>query len=182
MCDLRPARSIASQRLRRYGRCWRRDEAGSALPFVLLIGAALLSVAAWSLSVGIGSRSAATHQMHSKSAFFCAQRGLERARPIIVASQPEWNKVLSGTAVAWHPITGFCPGAGGYSYRVTIRDNADDADQASDSDRRIIADAEAVRGTEVAARLSALIEMPSQDVAPDYSAQSGLGAQKMNNR
>jgi Tfp pilus assembly protein PilX len=157
-----------------------RSEHGGALVFVLLIATALLFIAGSSLQTGLRTRRFATQQMHAKQAFFCAETALDRGRAVVGANRDTWNTVLGGGGVGWHPVVGQCPGAPAtYTYSVTIRDNLDDADQASDSDGLIIIDAETLQGTTPIATVSAVMQAAQQVVFDDsYNEQYLAGATK----
>ncbi|MBW2736614.1 MAG: hypothetical protein JRH20_29855 [Deltaproteobacteria bacterium] len=157
-----------------------RSEHGGALPFVLIIGASLMFVAAYSLTVGVSTRRAAGSHLQRKSAFFCAERGLQAAKRTLIVNKRDWDAILANPSAAfstWYPVTNTCLGAGGYSYRVTIRDNLDDAIQTTDIDGAIILDSVAFKAAPFTpmASLSNLIET-NMDVIMSGHAQEG-GAQ-----
>jgi hypothetical protein len=65
----------------------------------------------------------------SRTSFYCAEAGLNAARPIIGANVGQWNTILSGgTPTFTYPITGSVQnGVGqGNDYIVTIVDNVDE--------------------------------------------------------
>ena len=116
----------------------RGNEAGSALVFALIAMTAALAIGASAMYVALGSRRIANRSFHSKSAFFCAELALERARPIIKANWADRNTALvTTTPPAWYtapPLANpsgtppgiLCPGPGGYYYVVTIEDDVDE--------------------------------------------------------
>ncbi|MBW2735074.1 MAG: hypothetical protein JRH20_22055 [Deltaproteobacteria bacterium] len=154
-----------------------RSERGGAMPFVLVIGASLMFVAAYSLTVGVSTRRAAGGHLQRKSAFFCAEMGLQAAKNTIIANRATWDTILTTptTVLPWYPVVGTCAGgAGGYSYSVTIRDNLDDANQGTDSDGSIILDSVAFNGSGAPmASLSNLISAQINRMMSGHAQEGG---------
>lgn len=109
---------------------FKRNEHGGAMPFVLVVGASLLFVAAYSMNVGINSRRAAASDLQHRAAAMCAENALATARHTATVNKADWDNVLQGLASAggWHPVRESCYGTGGSFYaEVRMRDNNDAA-------------------------------------------------------
>lgn len=157
-------------------------EAGGALVFVMVLAASFLFIAGLSITVGLHSRRSSAQRLHGKAAQFCAELALERARPVVAANKGSWDAVLAGGTGGWHPVIGACPGTGGYTYSVTIRDNADDSDQQSDKDSIVIVDAVALHGGVPVAQVTGVVQEGGTDLLSDYKHQAGEGARKTGNK
>ncbi len=162
-----------------------QGELGGALLFVLIISASVLFVAGAAVYGSIQGRKSSTQRVHAERAFYCAETALERARSVVTANIAQWDLVLAGNKVAWYPVTGTCPGTGGYTFSVTMRDNADEFTPAvnnpqSDNDLTVIMDAEAQRGGIGLARVSGIVFAASA-YARDYKNQDRLGSRKTGN-
>jgi Tfp pilus assembly protein PilX len=116
-----------------------------AMVLVITILAALLGIAAVGLSLQLNSTKSTTLIKDKRSALFCAEAGLAKARAVLVQNRNTWNDVLDGTGAPWYStvdplgITGDANGdlADG-DYTVTIRDDGDDTDPTTDTNNTII--------------------------------------------
>jgi len=164
------------------GRIPKDNEQGGALIFVMVIAAVMLFIAGMTISVAVQTRRSAARRLHGKAAFFCAELALERARPLIAANETSWGTALAaGGFASWLPADD-CPGTGGYTYQVTIRDNADDTDQTTDADSTIIVDAQVQQAGVAVASISGVVQTGGTTIMAGYTTQAGQGAQKAGNK
>jgi hypothetical protein len=122
-----------------------RGQRGSIMVIVMTILAALLAGGAIALYLQLSSTRAAGSIRESRSALYCAEAGLQAARPLIGANYAEWVNILDGdpdTDPSWYPVRGDLDGDGVNDYEVRIRDNDDempplDNDPTRDNDLRV---------------------------------------------
>ena len=74
----------------------------------------------------------------NRSGFYCAEAGLNAARPFFAANAASWTSMLHN-AFAGYPVVGDVDGLAGNDYQVTLEDNHDEApasvnDPLTDSD------------------------------------------------
>ena len=162
-------------------------EEGGAIVFVLVIATVALFVAAMSVSTGLGSRRASANAMHARAAFFCAEAALAEGRVVVAQNIDNIDSALADPPVSlpWYPVTGACSGTGAssYTYRVTVHDNADDADPETDLDGQVILNAEVLHAGDPVARVSGIMTATSssQKMLGDYAKQDRSGAFNVGN-
>jgi hypothetical protein len=176
-----------------------RRQQGGALVFVLIAMAALLFVAVLSTQIGISDRRSTIRAAHAKNAFACAETALERGRVVVAANWFSRNCALQEPtpSCTWLPIEGDCPGPGGYTYNVEVRDNVDefagDAGVAPDGgfnnpqrddDETVILDAVVLQGTTPVLQTNALMNaLPGTGPNMwDYDDQDRLGGRKLGHK
>jgi len=157
------------------------EESGMAMVLVITILAALLGIAAVGLSLQLNSTKSTTLIKESREALFCAEAGLAAGRNVITSNRSDWTDVLAGNAVSWYSNTdpkGFTgdadnDGVGG-DYWVTIEDDGDDADKATDINDTIIVTSSCVLFPNSPASVIEVISLRGQGHA--YRSQSGQGS------
>jgi hypothetical protein len=114
----------------------RRNRQRGGVTMLLIVVLILLAALVGALAV----RGAFT-EMHmsgssrvARTSFYCAEAGLNVARPIIGANSGSWAGILNGTSIpSWYPIRGSIEGGQGimnannnWDYIVTIKDDNDE--------------------------------------------------------
>ena len=162
------------------------NESGMAMVLVITILAALLGIAAVGLSIQLNSTKSTSLIKDKRAALFCAEAGLANAREILIQNRGEWSTVLSGTATGWYNlstgaplgITGDADNQGGaQDYTVTIRDDGDDTDPASDQNNTIIVTSTCLlyASTAPATVLEVLSIVPAGNQYADQANQGSAG-------
>ena len=106
-----------------------RAESGSAMIIVMVILVALLGAGAIAVHLQMSDTRSTGLIRSARAALYCAEAGLQRARPIVGANYATWGDTLDGDPgndPGWYPITGDLDGDGTADYTVTIRDNDDE--------------------------------------------------------
>jgi type II secretory pathway pseudopilin PulG len=127
-------------------RRWRRQRGGITLLLIMVL--IVLSAMLGALAVRGSTnelRLAGSHRSN-RSAFYCAEAGLNAARPIFGTNIGQWNTIFAGgsptfAAGVTYPITGDLDGDTKADYSVTIADNYDEfptSNPAVDNDLAVI--------------------------------------------
>jgi PilX N-terminal len=106
----------------------RREKGGATMLLILVLLAFSALMGALAVRGATGDMQMSASQRQNRSAFYCAEAGLNAARGIISANFTQWNTMLAGgTPVGFtYPIVGDIDGLAGNDYSVTIKDNIDE--------------------------------------------------------
>jgi hypothetical protein len=168
----------------------KNSESGMAMILVITIMATLLAVGAVGLSLQLNDTKTTRLVKSHRASLFCAESGLAAARNILTSNRSAWNDMLddlqtgtdvnnndpafykNGTTIG---ITGDIdvPADGEDDYVVTIRDDGDDTDFATDSNDTIIVESTCTKFSNAPATVIEVISMEGQGNA--YRNQSGQG-------
>jgi Tfp pilus assembly protein PilX len=117
-----------TRRLRR-----RRDRGGVTLLLIVVLILLAALVGALAVRGSFTDLRMSGSERVARTSFYCAEAGLNAARPTVAANYAQWNEMLAGTVQggAARPYTGTISGgigAGGSSsdYKVWIKDNKDE--------------------------------------------------------
>ena len=161
-----------------------RRERGVAMFIVMLVVSALMTVGLLAVYLTLGETKSTAYTVDSKSALYCAEAGLAKARPLIGANYAAWAAILDGDPSndpSWYPITGDIdvPGDNVNDFSVTIRDNDDEPvgtanDPTHDNDMRVYIVSRCTRFPETPREVTELVYYTGGGNA--YRNQSGQGA------
>jgi hypothetical protein len=147
------------------------------LILVLLILSALLGTLA--VRGASSELQMAGSQRVNRTAFYCAEAGLNAARPILGAQYGQWNTLFSGGAATGfvYPVVGDLDGDGQSDFRVTIEDNLDELapalpDPSKDNDLTAILTSRCISPT-LGSRTLQQIVTYSARLGTDYRYQAG---------
>jgi hypothetical protein len=106
----------------------RRDRGGVTLLLILVLLAFAALVGALAVRGATGDLQMSATQRAGRSSFYCAEAGLNAARPILAANYGQWNSIFAtGVAAGFtYPVTGDLDADGNSDYSVTISDNVDE--------------------------------------------------------
>jgi hypothetical protein len=106
----------------------RARQRGSAMLVTLIIVSALLAGAAVLVSMQLASNRSADLTRTGLSSLFCAEAGLDAARPIVAGNYPGWTGNLgTGTEPAWlSTLNHDIDGDGKPDFVITLKDNDDE--------------------------------------------------------
>jgi hypothetical protein len=106
----------------------RRERGGATLLLILVLLAFSALVGALAVRGASGDLQMAASQRANRSSFYCAEAGLNAARPILASVYGQWNSIFAtGKATGiTYPVTGDLDGDGQIDYSVTIADNIDE--------------------------------------------------------
>jgi hypothetical protein len=149
----------------------RSSERGSAMLMTMVLLVAILAGGAIMVSVQLKTSRSQDLTRKTVSATYCAEAGLEAARPIVQANYRSWNAALAHpgvepdflvTALGAHDIDG----DGIADYTITLADNADELppatnDPTSDSDLKIFIISTCIQFGEVPRQISELLVLNS---------------------
>jgi Tfp pilus assembly protein PilX len=119
----------------RPGRRWRRQRGGITLLLIMVLIVLSAMLGALAVRGSTNELRLAGSQRTNRAGFYCAEAGLNAARPILAANVGQWNTIfaLASTATmtlpvgsVTYPITGDIDGDGNADYQVTLRDNYDE--------------------------------------------------------
>jgi hypothetical protein len=107
----------------------RRERGGATLLLILVLLAFSALVGALAVRGASGDLQMAASQRANRSSLYCAEAGLNAARPILASAYGQWNSIFAtGKATGiTYPVTGDLDGDGQIDYSVTIADNIDEA-------------------------------------------------------
>ena len=159
-----------------------RAQRGSTMVVVLVLLVALLAAGAIALRMQLSNTKASGIVRATKSSLYCAEAGLAAARPRIGGAYALWSDMLDADPSndpAWYPVLGDLDGDGTNDYRVTIRDNDDEAAPApnkphEDNDLRIFLVSQCTRASESDRQVLELIAYDGGGTV--YRNQAGQGA------
>ncbi|HTJ45779.1 MAG TPA: hypothetical protein VL463_26935 [Kofleriaceae bacterium] len=161
-----------------------RDQRGVAMFIVLLVVSSLMTVGLLAIYLTLGETKSTAYAVDSKSALYCAEAGLAKARPLIGANYASWAAILSNDTAnipSWYPVTGDIdvPADNVNDFSVTIRDNDDEPtgspnDLTKDNDMRVFVISKCTRYPETPREVTELIYYTGGGNA--YRNQSGQGA------
>jgi hypothetical protein len=149
---------------------------------VVTILAALLAGAATALYLQINSTRAAGVSNRTRSALYCAEAGLARARIDIASNPDDWAAILDPNEPdpAYYPIRGDLVDDNDtttWDYEVTVEDNPDEfppnpEDPTVDSDERIIIRSKCVKYSNTPREV---LEVISLEANPGTNYKEGAG-------
>lgn len=159
------------------------SQRGSILVVVLVILIALLAVGAVAVRMLTTDTRGLRNKKLATDSRYCAEAGLNVARPVVAAHYADWNDVLDGEPYPdWYPIRGDLdqPADGVADYEVTIADNNDEFEPtrlnpARDNDLKIILESKCLKFERYNKTLLSLIELPRSGGCPYPQAGQGCG-------
>jgi hypothetical protein len=106
----------------------RTDRGGATLLLVLVLLAFAAILGALAVRGATGDLQMAASQRASRTSFYCAEGGLNYARPVLAANYGQWNTIFAGGAVTGftYPVVGDLDGDHVDDFSVTIADNIDE--------------------------------------------------------
>ncbi len=106
----------------------RRERGGVTLVLILVLLVLAALVGALAVRGSTSDLQMAGSQRVARTGFYCAEAGINAARPLIADNYPQWNIILSGGTqnVFAYPIYGDIDGDLVNDYKVTIKDNIDE--------------------------------------------------------
>ncbi len=106
----------------------KNQKGGATLLLILVLLAFSALVGALAVRGATGDLQMAGSQRQNRTAFYCAEAGLNAARPILAINYAQWNNIFStNTATGFtYPITGDLDNDGHADYSVTIKDDVDE--------------------------------------------------------
>ena len=118
--------SAANRRTRR--RRGRAQRGGAALVLLLVLSGVSALIGALAIQGAVSDLRVAGAMRASKSAFYCAEAGINASRTWFGANYASWNAIFDpGMAdPAGYPVTGDLDGDGVADWSVTLRDNIDE--------------------------------------------------------
>ncbi len=158
---------------------------------VMVLLVALLGAGAIALSLQTSNTKSTGYVRQARSALYCAEAGLNRARSIIAANYDEWPLVLDPDLAdpVWYPIRGDLDGDGTFDYIVTMRDNDDEIptpgapniqnDLTRDNDNQVFAESQCLMNPEMPRRVLELLAYSGG--GNNYTGMDGQGALGSNN-
>jgi type II secretory pathway pseudopilin PulG len=170
------------------------DERGFAIVGALLVLALVTIIGAAAISTSTSERRTATNYLIYERVFYTAEAGLAHVKEafkntlradgrlsvMAITGKPDWNFALHGATVAAPEKTWIAnQPLGGNTYTITVWDNDDDGDPASDSDGLIWIRSEAVGPQRGISRIETLATATAtSDPIHGYNAQEGGGSGK----
>jgi Tfp pilus assembly protein PilX len=115
-------------------RRWRRQRGGITLLLIMVLIVLSAMLGALAVRGSTNELRMAGSQRTNRAGFYCAEAGLQAARPIFANNVGLWNTMFAGGTVTLvggpnsgaYPLTGDLDNDGQDDYRVTIRDNYDE--------------------------------------------------------
>jgi hypothetical protein len=158
-----------------------RSERGGVtllLIMVLLVLSAMLGVLA--VRGAASELQMAGSQRVNRTGFYCAEAGLNAARPILGAQYGQWNTIFNGGAPSGfpYPVSGDLDLDGKNDYRVTLVDNVDEFapalnDPKTDNDLTAILVSSCISATLGDNRTLLQVVTYSASLGTDYRYQAG---------
>jgi Tfp pilus assembly protein PilX len=124
-----------SSLVRPTARRWRRQRGGITLLLIMVLIVLSAMLGALAVRGSTNELRLAGSQRTNRAGFYCAEAGLNAARPIFATNVGQWNTIFAldpttGTMTlpgnVPYPITGDIDGDGNPDYQVKIRDNYDE--------------------------------------------------------
>jgi Tfp pilus assembly protein PilX len=120
--------------VRQPGRRWRRQRGGITLLLIMVLIVLAAMLGALAVRGSTNELRLAGSQRTNRAGFYCAEAGLNAARPIFAANVGQWNNIFALAANGTmtlptgqsYPLTGDIDGDGNPDYQVRIRDNYDE--------------------------------------------------------
>ena len=163
----------------------KRERGGATLLLVLVLLAFSALVGALAVRGATGDMQMAASQRQNRSAFYCAEAGLNAARGVISNNYTQWNTILAGGTPSGftYPVVGDIDGVTGNDYSVTIKDNVDEPacggganDPTNDKDLTIILVSTCISTTITGGAQQRTLEQIVQytgNLGTDYRYQAG---------
>src|ERR1041385_1812807 len=165
----------------------RNRQRGSAMLVTLILIAALLAGAAVLVSMQLASNKSTDLSRTSMQSLHCAEAGLALARSSVQGNSSLWNSwlqtatptatpstlsaLIETAAGSPSPAAQDLDGDGTADVVIFLRDNDDDADQATDADGRVFVVSRCVKYADTPKEVEELVEMSG--AATCYQAQEG---------
>jgi len=166
----------------------RSSERGSAMIVVMVILVALLSAGAVAVRLQMGDTQSTGLIKSGRSALYCAERGLNEARPIVGEHTASWDPALTvdtSDEPEWYPIElEWNADHDGPEARVTILDNDDerpltDNDREKDSDLAVYIISECLEFPQTPRKVLEFVSY--QGIGESYRNQAGQGSSNTGN-
>jgi Tfp pilus assembly protein PilX len=170
------------------------DQRGFAIFGAVLVLALVTIIGIAAISTSTSERRTATNFMLYERVFYSAEAGLEHVKEafkntlrtpaniavMAIMGRPDWSFALNGATVGAPEViwTSNQP-IDGNTYTITVWDNNDDADPATDSDGMIFIRSDAVGPQNSSCSIITLVTaMATSDPIHGYNAQEGGGSGK----
>jgi hypothetical protein len=110
------------------GRVPRRQRGAAALALLLVLCSVAAMLGALAIRGAVADQRIAGAQRRSRTAFYCAEAGLQASRAWFAGNYGQWNAMFdtSHAPPAGYPVSADIDGDGLADYQVTLRDNVDE--------------------------------------------------------
>lgn len=164
-----------------------RSERGSAMIIVMVILVALLGAGAVAIHLQVSDTKATGLIKAGRDSLYCAEAGLNYARPIVGEFFATWPEVLDGDDANnpdWYPIEADLDDDGELDFRVTLEDNDDERppavnDRTKDRDLRVFVVSECLKFPDTPRKVLELVSYRGGGTY--YRNQAGQGSSNTGN-